>query len=73
MLKKKNKFWGLLGGLVFLLLNYPLLHIVNQDVLIAGIPLLSLYIFTIWLLAIIWLYSLSRRAEGGDRKHGGRP
>ena len=35
---KRHKLWALLGILVFLLLNYPLLHIFNQDVLWAGIP-----------------------------------
>ncbi|MEJ2671060.1 MAG: hypothetical protein P8168_02430 [Deltaproteobacteria bacterium] len=58
---KLGKFWALLGILGFLLLNYPLLEIFNRDILLAGIPFLVLYIFVIWLLAIIGLYALSRR------------
>lgn len=58
---KKNKLWALGGILVFLLLNYPLLQIFNRDSLLAGIPLLVLYLLVIWLLAIVGLYALGGR------------
>jgi hypothetical protein len=71
-MKKKNKLWGLLGGLAFLLLNYPLLHIGNRDILVAGVPLLALYIFGVWLLAIAGLYGLARHKDAGDPQNGER-
>jgi hypothetical protein len=67
---KKNKLWGLLGVLAFLLLNYPLLHIVNRDLLVAGMPLLSLYVFGVWLLAVAGLYGLARQGRAGADKSG---
>jgi len=68
---KKNKLWGLLGGLAFLLLNYPLLHIANTEILVAGMPPVALYVFSVWLLAIAGLFSLARQGGGaGDPKNG---
>ena len=58
---KKRKFWALMGILIFLLLNYPLLQIFNHDALLAGIPVLVLYLHGVWLLAIVGLYALGRR------------
>lgn len=57
---KRHKLWVVLGILVFLFLNYPLLHIFNQDVLWAGIPVLFLYLHVVWILAIIGLYIFSK-------------
>ena len=58
---KRGKFWALLGILIFLLLNYPLLEIFNRDILLGGIPLLILYLHGVWLLAIAGLYAFGRR------------
>lgn len=58
---KPGKLWALLGILIFLLLNYPLLQIFNRDYLLGGIPLLVLYLLGVWLLAIAGLYALGRR------------
>ncbi len=58
---RQGKLSGVLGILCFLLLSYPLLQIFNYDTLVAGIPLLFLYIFGVWLLAIIGLYVMSNR------------
>jgi len=58
---KRQKFWALLGILIFLLLNFPLLEIFNRETLLAGIPLLVLYLHGVWLLAIIGLYALCSR------------
>jgi hypothetical protein len=60
-LEKSRKFWALLGILIFLLLNFPLLQIFNQDILLAGIPVLVLYLHAVWILAIIGLYALGSR------------
>ncbi len=46
-----------------LLLNYPLVSIVNQSRLLAGIPLLFLFIFGVWLLLILLTAIVLRRKE----------
>ena len=58
---KRRKFWAFMGILIFLLLNYPLLQIFNRDALLAGIPLLVLYLHGVWILAIVGLYTLGSR------------
>ena len=57
---KRDKVWALLGILIFLLLNYPLLEICNREALLGGIPVLVLYLHGVWLLAIAGLYAFSR-------------
>ena len=59
--EKMGKLSALVGILIILLLNYPLLQICNRDALLAGIPLLVLYLHGVWILAIVGLYALSRR------------
>jgi len=58
---KRRKFWALMGILIFLLLNYPLLQICNHDALLAGIPVLVLYLHGVWILAIAVLYAFGSR------------
>jgi len=58
---KRHKFWALLGILIFLLLNYPLLQIFNRDALLGGIPVLVLHLHVVWILAIVGLYVFGRR------------
>jgi hypothetical protein len=60
-LLKPEKLSGALGILCFLLLSYPLLQIFNSDTFITGVPILFLYIFGVWVLAIIGLYAMSSR------------
>jgi hypothetical protein len=60
---RPEKLCGVLGILCFLLLSYPLLQIFNHDTLVAGVPILFLYIFGIWVLAIIGLYAMSSRFD----------
>ena len=60
---KRQKFWALLGMIIFLLLNFPFLHIVNHDTLLAGIPVLVLYLHVVWILAIAGLYALGSRTS----------
>ncbi len=57
---KRDKLSVFLGILVFLLLSYPFLEIFNREVLVAGILLMPLYLFVIWLVAIAALYLLGR-------------
>ena len=58
---KKRKLWALMGILIFLLLNYPLLQIFNRDTMVGGIPLLFLYLHGVWILAVAGLYALGGR------------
>jgi len=51
-MEKRGKLWVWLGALVFALLNYPLIKIVNRDLCWGGIPLVIYYFFGVWLLAI---------------------
>jgi hypothetical protein len=60
-IEKRGKLWALVGILAFLLLNYPLLQICNHDALLAGIPVLVLYLHGVWLVAIAGLYALANR------------
>ena len=60
-IEKRGKLWALVGILVFLLLNYPLLQIFNRDTLLAGIPVLVLYLHGVWIVAIAGLYALGSR------------
>jgi hypothetical protein len=43
------------GVAVLLLLNYPLLTIVDRPVRVAGVPLLWAYLFTVWAALIVLL------------------
>jgi hypothetical protein len=49
---KLNKRLVALFLLGCVLLNYPILSLVNLDILIFGLPLLYVYIFGIWCLLI---------------------
>jgi hypothetical protein len=73
---KTNKRLVALFLLGCVLLNYPILSLVNLDILVFGLPLLYVYIFGIWCLlisltALVTLFRSRERAEdSGDR--GGR-
>jgi len=51
---------SVLGALLF---NYPLLALFNRPVLVFGIPLVYLYVFTAWPL-VIGLIALAVRRAG---------
>ncbi|MFZ5447783.1 MAG: hypothetical protein ACOZFS_03990 [Thermodesulfobacteriota bacterium] len=65
-LARQGKLYSLLGILCFLLLSYPLMQIFNYDTFVTGLPLLFLYIFGVWVLAIIGLYAMSNRFASAD-------
>lgn len=58
---KVEKLAILLGVVFFLLLNYPLLANFNRNILVAGTPLIILYLFIVWILAIVVLFYFARR------------
>jgi uncharacterized membrane protein len=56
--------WRLVG--IFLLgcvvLSFPVLTIFNVKALVFGFPLLYIYIFTVWIILILLIYCVSRKA-----------
>lgn len=69
--REKRKYQQLLA-LFFLFLalfNYPLLSIANKPLLVAGMPLLYLYLFSAWLLMIILLALLVGRGSSQKNQH----
>lgn len=62
----------LLGCVLF---NYPILSLLNQDILIFGLPLLYVYIFSIWgllisLTALATFFRGRQRADDSDDTGG---
>ena len=58
----------------FFLLTPPILSIFNAPALVFGIPLLHVYCFAVWLIAIAcggWLAEPHDRRRRGDRRRGG--
>ena len=51
----------LIGILLLLTTTYPLLSVANKYHLVAGFPVLYLYLFSVWLVFIIILYRITRR------------
>jgi len=47
--------------LLLLIFTYPVISIANKVSFIAGIPVLFLYVFIAWIIAIIILYRLADR------------
>lgn len=55
----KNQKFIFLSIFLLLLFTYPIISIVNRSLFFAGIPVLFLYVFLIWIAAIIILYRLA--------------
>lgn len=55
MINNKKQKNVLLAALLVIMLCYPIFSIFNKVSLVAGIPLLFLYIFIGWMIAIILL------------------
>ncbi|MDX2499607.1 MAG: hypothetical protein QNL14_03760 [Deltaproteobacteria bacterium] len=73
---KKNKRLVALFLLGCVLLNYPILSLVNLEILIFGWPLLYVYIFGVWclLISLTALATVFRTGDppGDSGKTGGR-
>jgi tryptophan-rich sensory protein len=63
--KLKQQKLTLFSILLLVLFTYPIISIANRTAMAAGIPVLFLYIFIVWIMAIIILYRL---AEGKQKK-----
>ena len=59
-MSKIGKLWALLGILLLILTNYPFLKIFNHDTLVNGIPILLFYLFGVWIIAVVALFTLGR-------------
>jgi len=66
---KKNKRLVALFLLGFVLLNYPILSLLNLPIFVFGLPLLYIYIFGIWgLLILLSAWATTRRSrENAER------
>ncbi|MFH1983650.1 MAG: hypothetical protein ABIL58_17545 [Pseudomonadota bacterium] len=65
-----SKYRRLIGLFILgcLLFNYPILSIFDRAVLIGGIPLLYLYLFTAWAVVIMLIALICRpRRDESDR------
>jgi hypothetical protein len=62
-MSKWEKLTVLAGVVFFCLLNYPLLQVFNSDVTTVGGPTLVVYLFAVWIAAIIMLVWLGRRLK----------
>lgn|GEM_PF-1955482 len=51
-----EKLLVLIGIIFFFLLNYPLMQIFNVQTPALGVPLAILYLFFVWILAVICLF-----------------
>lgn len=56
MSHSKHVRFILIALLMLLLFTYPMLSAANKDAMVAGIPVLYLYIGVVWVTAIIILY-----------------
>ena len=65
---KKNKRLVALFLLGCFLLNYPILSLVNLQILIFGLPLLYVYLFSVWclLISLTALATLVRSRDDAD-------
>jgi hypothetical protein len=54
----------------FLVLNYPLLHLVDQDRSWFGVPLLYLYLFLAWALLILLVALVLEAGQRRERRQG---
>lgn len=45
------------------LFNFPLLGVANRPVLVWGVPVLYLYLFGIWVVAILWIRMVMDRPK----------
>jgi hypothetical protein len=61
--KLKQQKLTLFSVLLLVLFTYPVVSLANRFALIAGIPVLFLYIFIVWIIAIVILYRISEHKQ----------
>lgn len=63
--KLKQQKLTMFSLLLLVLFTFPFISVANRSALFAGIPVLFLYIFIVWIIAIIILYRIT---EGKQKK-----
>ena len=63
--KLKQQKLALFSVLLLVLFTFPFISVANRSAMFAGIPVLFLYIFIVWIITIVVLY---RIAEGKQKK-----
>ena len=61
--KPKRQKLILLSILLLLLLSYPFITVANKMQLVGGFPVLYLYIFGVWIAAIIAMYLVTDKTQ----------
>jgi hypothetical protein len=69
--KEKNRRLTSLFLFVVVLYNYPILSLFNIPKNIMGIPLLYLYLFSVWILSIIIVVIINKYPEATQQPHTG--
>jgi len=62
-MKKVSQKILLTFAIAIVLFNFPVLSIFNQPLLVGGVPQIILYIFVVWLLVIVALWSVFRKKK----------
>jgi len=62
-MKKISQKILLIFTIALVLFNFPVLSTFNQPLLVGGIPQTILYIFVVWLLVIVALWSVFRKRK----------
>lgn len=69
-MKKSNKpYFVFISTILLLLFNFPFIEVVNKQKTFQGIPMLYIYLFTLWALSILLLYSLSKKLFKLDKEN----
>ena len=61
--KLKQQKLTLFSVLLLVLFTFPFISIANKPKLVAGIPVLFLYILIVWTIAIVVLYRIAERKQ----------
>jgi len=61
MKKRHKQKFLLIALLLFTLFNVPMVFMFNHKTGVAGIPVFYLFIFSIWLLAVLWSYYILKK------------
>jgi tryptophan-rich sensory protein len=61
--KLKQQKLTLFSVLLLVLFTFPFISVANRSTLVAGIPVLFLYILIVWVIAIIVLYRIAERKQ----------
>lgn len=66
MEKQRFRILMICGALI-LLMHYPLLNLADKGGTAGGVPVLLIFIFTVWALAIVLYYFLSKNSGKRNR------